>query len=622
MKRLTLLLFLLIFGSTCLYARTKTFLASELGLNSQNEGTENVLILNQFLDTLSENAVLKFEGGVYDFKFDATHKWIDVISKVARDITFEGKGTTLTMDNQNPELDYYLFRINGNSKLKESKILFKNLIFQGPLNPGVLYEKNRNTLAIYLTGGNVNLELSQCIIKGNFFSGVVATGDGTQILNIENSEIESYGAISAGVFGIGNTKYLHCKNVKFLRSGLPPDSTRAKKEFGAAIYCHPNVSVKVQYCEFYNNHRNAIQFASGKALKYQKFPSQTHGDTEYQLFENNYFDSTCSDAIQLGFYYPHAIIRNNTFYNRMVGVQGLVGATIEDNYFGVPVLKAIEYNLDYSANEDDTIFVNIKGNQVYYGHGFILRNSTKEPKFYQIKSSRNRFMAGGIRLGSSYGGDSCKMVLHSDKDSFFNAGIVVGFDNKATINNAYIKGNNKFLVIPKEADGSEVFIESMYIDNELNDDKTLATIYAANPVYADTNASVIIENVSMKHATNMMYILPNYKNVRVKNTDAQYKKTIESTAHMSNQFYTSYNSYNIGGNNVIENIGFVQGHKNGVYKWEQHVEGELHLKAMDGFSIGDNGNIQVIGRRSIPKDKTLTLRWNRNTSKWDFISIK
>lgn len=596
------------------------FKVENYGIVPSGNPLENTIKLNQLLSSISsKGGEIQFPETTIPFGFDANTLCILIAPTSSVKIVFKGKGwnSKLQMSNENPSKAFDLFRIKTN--YEKCEIQFENLQMIGSSNPGNQKEKNARTHAIYLVGGNVELNVLNCKVSGNFFDGIVGTGEGEQFISVSHSEVENFGGIGIGLFGTGHKKTLHCDYVKMLGSGLAPNETFRGKDYGASMYCHPNVNVKITNCEFYKNYRNAFQFASGTAIKKKKYNPLENDEPKYQIFENNYFDSTCADGIQLGFYYPFAQIRSNRFYNNMIGVQGLVGATIDENYFDKKVSKAIEFNLDYKANDDDTVTIFVRGNKFFSNSGLIVRNCLKERKRYLVYSSENFYRSRGtsVNIGSAYCGDSSKISFISRKDTFGN--VLINFRNEAFFNNIVVIGNRHFIVLPKEAKGSVIKVDTLQI---LNTNGYTTTIYGVNPRYNDSSQDVELKNVWVNSIEKTGWCqLMEGVHVKVEARNAKSKKALQANEILEG-VTTNFNEYEVIGSDAIATINLFDYEKiNTNFSWHRYFSGSIYLVAKDGFKLSSKGNILIEGLMSVPKGKKVKLTWNRTMKMWEVFGI-
>ncbi|MEZ5045486.1 MAG: hypothetical protein R2831_00685 [Chitinophagaceae bacterium] len=593
---------------------------SDLGISSQQDALINTIQFNNFLKNCNSKQVkINIPIGQFRFRFNAANKNISISNPNIEKLYIEGQGfaSILIFDNEMPDDIYDLFQIKYPVQQKTNHIYFSHLQMQGPENPGLMKEKNKVTHAVFIVGGNVNFFANEVKLSKNFFAGIVATGKGDKEIEIKKSEIENYGSIGVGMFGTANKNVLHCFDTKFLRNGLKPSDTYRGKDYGASIYCHPNASIWIEGCSFFRNYRNAIQLTSGTALKHKRFPDPSFYKTEYQKFIGNYFDSTLADGIQLGFYYPFARIENNIFNNALLAVQARIGATIQNNQFNKNTW-GIEYRLDFNANDDDSVFVYIKKNQIKGGRGVRFFN-TKEAKIYKIFTEENRFKDCEFNVGSAYGGDSSKLFWESIKDTFDNAFVKVAFSNDGIINRAYVKaGKNQFLSIPKEATGSKLLVKDVYVENKKGEDYFIL-VKGSSEKYADKNAWIELHDVMFKHPVQKAFsqVIEN-ANIHIYFNNKEYSTPLQCK-ELLGDFTISYDTYKIIGTGSIRTIALNHLFLPSQFSWGRTLDGILILKALDGFRLEPGGNIELQSTFIAKKNTSISLKWNRETQKWNLL---
>lgn len=596
-------------------------------ISPQNTPQQNTKALQSlFADLQQEDIRIVFPKGKFLFAPDANYAGFRLEPKASQRIVIEGQGeqTILASDQMEAKGVFQFFRIRSTLQASLWHITFRDLVIEGPQRYGSMAEKNPRTTAIFLDNGHGELQVERVRIRGCFFTGILGSGAGHQTLRLDHCIIEQSSNIGAGLFGTGFEKHFICHKCDFLRNGIPGNQTQRGKAYGASIYCHPNVNIRIDSCRFFNNGRNAIQLASGSGLYYQKYVPDVSSRTRYQIFESNYFDSTCHDGIQLGFFFPHALVRKNVFNNRAYAIQGLIGATIEENLFNHPVIRAIDYKLDFKANEEDSIRVLIKNNIFYSSTGVTVANCVKEAKFYQILSVGNRFRVNStaFTIGSAYTGDSSVIYLHSVSDTFFttiHGCVSVAYNNMARIDSAVVYGKAKFIVIPKQAREARTEVNSVRLPDQRMKPQLL---FAPNSKYSDTNATVIFRGVpeGNKALQAIQMRCANSKHVLIEFQQGQSPISIPAQARIGKTIGFNFDTYQIQGPGSIREI-YLFDAKNDpeMSDWEDVLTGTLHLKALSKFTLEPGGNIHLTSTVVIPKGETIRLQWNRVNRCWNLV---
>lgn len=600
---------------------------SQYGIRPDNSPMQNTRGMKLMLKALDDSVIhIIFDKGIFLFAPDSLYTGFKIAPKSGQQLCIQGQGeqTVLATSVDEASGAFQFFKISSSPQIVPWKVTFQDLVIEGPRRYGKLAEKNPRTTAILLEGGSGELNVERVRIRGCFFTGILGSGAGNQTVRINHCIIEQSSNIGAGLFGTGFEKHFICHKCDFLRNGIPGYQTQRGKAYGASIYCHPNVNIRIDSCRFFNNGRNAIQLASGSGLYYQKYVPDISSRTRYQIFESNYFDSTCHDGIQLGFFFPHAIVRKNVFNNRAYAIQGLIGATIEENLFNQPVIRAIDYKLDFKANEEDSIRVLIKNNIFYSSTGVTVANCVKEAKFYQILSVGNRFRVNStaFTIGSAYTGDSSLIYLHSVSDTFFttiHGCVSVAYNNIARIDSAVVYGNAKFIVIPKQAREARTEVNTVRLPDQRMKPQLL---FAPNSKYSDTNATVIFRGVpeGNKALQAIQMRSANSKHVLIEFQQGQSPISIPAQSRIGKTIGFNFDTYQIQGPGSIREI-YLFDAKNDPEKsdWEDVLTGTLHLKALSKFTLEPGGNIQLTSTVVIPKGETIRLEWNRVNRRWNLV---
>jgi hypothetical protein len=594
-----------------------------------NNGLENRLHLQQCINSLKSkpNIELFFPKGNYLFQFTEADSTIIIALDGKRKLKLIGENKSkLIMDNENPTNQFSLFTFT-NSDTK-SNVYMDSLQLVGPQNPGSEKEKNKITAAITILQGNLDVAINHLIISGNFFKGISSSGGNKNYcrkLNVRNSQIEAYGAFSVGMFGSGTCNELICDRVLFLRCGLASNETSDKQAFGVSVYCHPDVSTLFKNCKFYNNHRNSIQFASGTKIYNQQYRNASLSNTKYQIFEGNYFDSTATDGIQLGFYYPNAIIRNNIFYNKFYGVEIVHSATIENNYFGKTVAAAITHTTESLVTNESEIKINIKNNHFYSNKAIYIYNNTKKGLCKSIYSKNNTYYCFGqsIALGSAIVGDSSTIYFYSLKDSFNstkNGGFFLGYSFKVYIDSPTVMGT-RFIYVganplnkPLMDTNSIVFISHMNCPiNEEYGETIFNNSNGAQPRVEVHNSYI--------HSLLPTNIIGNYsasRNNYIYPRNAVYPFDIEVKSTIGSEINTNYNTYILRGLGTIDNISlFNNSLMNTIYDWQLYFAGQLTFNTKNDIQLTDKGNI--LSNQLIKANSSFRVNWLRDKKKWEII---
>jgi hypothetical protein len=628
MKRFILLAFLLFFLHRT-NAQMKVFEAAQYGISPEQDASVNTKALKQLLSQVNQSGgKIIFPAGRFLFQFDSLNQSFLIKPSGAVKIELEGAGskTILVMDIEEANKAYTFIKCRTEKSDPSWYVEVKNLQIEGPRRYGKRGEKNPRTTAILIENGQGELVVENVTVKGCFFTGILGTGAGKQTIKIENCTIEQSSNIGAGLFGTGFEKHFICRNTKFLRNGIPTEKTLRGKAYGASIYCHPNINIHIKGCSFFNNGRNAIQLASGTALYNQKFDAEQKLATQYQIFEQNYFDSTCHDGIQLGFYFPKAIISGNRFFNRVSAIQGLTGSLIEANYFGKSVVKAIEYKMDFKANEEDSIRVRIRKNRFDSKGGLFAENSKREKKVFIFESNNNLFKvkSTAFSIGTAYVGDTSMIYLHSLSDTFFttvHGNISIAFNNKALIDSPVVYGKSKFIVVPKEARGAETQVNAMLLKSDARKNQTF---FAPNPKYADANARIEFRNTryAKQNARSSFAVMDTTRNWKIFLSDAICPKTIQTNERIGDLLGFEYNTYRLKGKGGIRFIYLYNDDQVGKEDdWKRVLAGQIKFIAMDGFQLQPGGNIRIQESQFVPAGSNVLLEWNRKFKQWTFVRI-
>lgn len=400
-----------------------TIQVQQFGVLPNQDGMQNTIALQQISKHIHQNQVVYFPAGKYMFSFkhlpDTTITWL--LHHQQLTIMGDGNSTELHLDEENPLHAYSLFMCISDSEL--STINIHHIHFSGPQNPGLNFEKNKKTQALYFAQGNMQIQIEHVRISGNFYNGILASGGHsgyTRKLTVLHSNLQAYAGFSVGMFGASTPNIFTCAFNKFHHTGLSSAETSDKQAQGVHIYLHPDIQTHIHHCEFYQNYRNSIQFASGTKIYKHQYGNNTIFNPKNQIIEYNYFDSTAHDAIQLGFFFPQPIIRFNTFYNNMTGVELVQGAIIEHNFFGKTVAIAIEHTNDALVNLEKESSTKITNNIFESNKALYVFNNLVHAFCKEFISERNLYKCYGqtFALGSEYCGDSSMILLHSIADTF------------------------------------------------------------------------------------------------------------------------------------------------------------------------------------------------------------
>lgn len=596
-------------------------------ISPQNSPRLNTQAFITLLADFHQNEIrIIFPEGRFEFALDSSYGGFRLQPKAGQRIILQGQGekTILAIDQDEAKGVFQFFKISSSQQIFPWQVTFQDMVIEGPRRYGKLAEKNPRSTAILLEGGSGELNVERVRIRGCFFTGILGSGAGNQTVRINQCIIEQSSNIGAGLFGTGYEKHFICHKTDFLRNGIPSEKTQRGKAYGASIYCHPNINIRIDSCRFFNNGRNAIQLASGTGLYYQKYITDVSSHTKYQIFESNYFDSTCHDGIQLGFFFPHAIVRKNIFNNRAYAIQGLIGATIEENLFNRPVIRAIDYKLDFKANEEDSIRITIRNNVFFSSTGITVANCVKEAKFYQINSYRNRFQVNStsFTIGTAYTGDTSLIFLHSVSDTFFttvHGCVSVAYNNIALMDSSVVYGNSKFIVIPKQARGARTEVNAVRLPDQRMRPQLL---FAPNNKYSDTNATVIFRGVpeGNKALQAISMRSANLKSVLVEFQPKECPVLTPAQTRIGKTIGFNFDTYPIQGPGSIREIYLFDAKNEGRESgWQDVLNGVLQLKATSKFSLEPGGNIQLHSKVVIQKSETIRLRWNRTSKLWNLV---
>jgi len=610
-------------------AETANYNVRKFGISPEQDQVQNVKSLDSLVAAVlsTGGGIIYFPAGDYRFEFGMMNDCIHVIAKDSVNITFKGDGlnSKLFMANDNPTFNWEMFAISNQVNDPKLTVFFDNLDIIGPSNPGYIKEFNQSTCAIHMSNGNVKTVVKNCKITGNFYNGIIATGLGRQWLQIDDSQIESFGAMGASMTGVGE-KTFHANNTTFLRNGLLASESQSDQEFGQSITLSPQTNTKITGCSFYKNYTTAIRFVGSPELSHVKFPANEANRTKYQEFEGNFFDSTANNAIDLGFYYTKPIIRNNTFFSRGYAINCVNSCLIEGNFFGRSVLRAVSCNNVSSDIADKEITITFKNNSIKSSSAFGVDNNTLIPLKINIQSSKNEYRPVdlGMQLGNGIVGDTSIIQYHSTDDIFectYNGMLNLDYNTQTWFDNPTVFGV-RFIQCTPTASKASCMITKMHCPNNQEASQTIynpSTEIGSRDVNITLKESLIDSINPMKIA----WLMENENGVHIYARTAVCKDTLKAALSMDENININYNQYYIRGTDSIAYIAlFNQLNADESFSWQRYFEGELIFIALDGFTLVGEGNINIKKSIKIKKGQRVRIKYDRGMNKWEYVAAK
>lgn len=513
--------------------------------------------------------------------------------KINRDLQIIGADRRLSklkFGPETPNYDYSGFYVGPNTMVS-----FKNLIIEGPSDPGPKEKFNHLTYAILQSGMSYSspgmaaydtpgeLRLENVAIAGKWYTSIQgAHGDVPLVLL--DCDITGYTQCVTWSANFNLGKRLYAKNTFFHDAGLPGK--------GHLIYISPSVSFDIDNCRFAGNYRYAIHHYGSANLS-----------PRFARLTNCRFEASCADGIETtntGLTEISNCIFDNT--RRGVSLKGNTsiqectfncptGVTTYDNHSGVRVnISRCKFSSgavgvitsvwpDCEWKISDCEFIGTGANSIGVANG--------APKS-RVHITNCRFTGvwkRGIRASAgSYFVSNCSFAGR------YGEGAVL-FDNAADsagelgVYRCTFKNSGRSIWAVNGASGKVVgddnFFESRQPEARLERKAETADAFSATPsMYQSLQ---LRKGKSPDRLVSADVLMPNF----------------------------NYDSYQVTGTATINSIKL-----GGREETTRMCAGRLHLLAQGNWFLGDNGNIKPLAAAARKVGEIVTLLHDPQTGFW------